>query len=103
MSFRRKSNRHDIWVDLVSRCPEISQFLPSTIMHSERMFRQFVTVGEVESEVQSSLPRLSDLSDEQIERLWKFINFEAQFDMDALLFDAFNSEFRSRVAGRSAG
>ena len=96
MSFRRKRNRHDVWLAICARHADLLSCLPEAAVQSEERFRALVTVGELVDERGRSVVRLCDLSDAEIRCLGLFIYNKAQFDMDAVCFDAFNDEYRRR-------
>ena len=69
--------------------------LPHGARETEVAFRDYVTSGTHRG-VRFS-PSVGELSVEAFEALSRFINHEAQFDMDATLFDSFNERrLRSR-------
>ena len=98
MSFRRNTNRHDFWVDICAEYSDLVASLPRCIFESEKHFRNFATRGTARDGEGVVIVSLANLTDEQINGLWDFIQNGAQFDMDASLFDAFNAEFRNRFS-----
>lgn len=92
MSFRRKSNGHDLWSALVRENAALLVDVPRGALIRESAFRDYVTRGSHRG-VELS-PSVFELSAESLAKLWTFINHRAQFDMDASLFDDFNEAFR---------
>jgi hypothetical protein len=92
MSFRRKHNRADMWTEIVAENKQLLSELPPAALRSEQAFRDYVTSG-VHAAVAFS-PSVESLSPRALEDLWTFINHKAQFDMDAVLFESFNSAFQ---------
>jgi len=96
MSFRRKSNAHDNWHALVRTNASLLDALPPKAIASEAAFRDYVTSGAHRDVVFA--PGVSELPANALLDLWTFINHRAQFDMDATLFDSFNSAFKQHHA-----
>ena len=94
MSFRRTSNAHDCWLAVVRENSNLLREIPTSVLATERAFREYVTEGAIRGSVVS--PSIPELSDQAIESLGAFIHHKAQFDMDATLFHGFNAEYRRR-------
>jgi hypothetical protein len=95
VSFRRTLNRHDLWRELLAEHVGLLDALPRGARETEAAFRDYVTSGTHRGVAFS--PSVDELSVEAFEALSRFINHEAQFDMDASLFDSFNARrLRSR-------
>ncbi len=96
MSYRRRLNAHDIWREWCVAGAAQLDGLPEDATRTEAQFRQFVTEGVLIGKAGRHVAALEDLEDHQIAGLWDFINNTTQFDMDAILFDAFNEIWRRR-------
>ena len=90
MAFRKKGNKHDLWKayclnhqDLIDKLA-----LPPWPFLNEKNFRDFASRGVLDAEGLESFG-FDDLKDAEFWELFDFIN--AYFEMDAILFDAFNS------------
>jgi hypothetical protein len=99
MSFRRKSNSHDIWLSVVQESASLLSTLPSRVIASEAAFRDYMTRSTLEG--RSVSPSVFDLSPRALDDLFSFMNRRAQFDMDIALFDDFNEAFRSSNGSNS--
>ncbi len=91
MSFRRATNRHDIWTKLVSDYRDLLNGLPSEAVQTELGLREYLTRSTHAGKPLA--PAVSELAPDTLHRVWKFLD-HAQFDMDAVLFDDFNAAFR---------
>ena len=91
-----KKNKYDLWKDWCLNFQDQinSTNLPLYIFKSESIFRDFVTNGQAYDSSNNDSLSISNFSDKQLNALWDFINRIYQFDMDAILFDAFNDEFK---------
>lgn len=96
MSFRKSHTQHDDWRSVVEANRALLEGLPIGALKSENAFRSYLTRST--DGYQELEPRVLDLDAGALERLWTFINHKVPFDMDALLFDDFNSAFRHRCA-----
>lgn len=93
---RRKLNTHEIWQRCCTENTDLLEGLPGEVVGTEKKFRTFVTHGLATDSNGQEVANLEKLTDKQIAGLWKFISVATEFDMDAMLFDAFNTEWRSR-------
>jgi hypothetical protein len=66
--------------------------LPREALANEKIFRDYVTRG-MHRGVKLA-PSVFELSRKALDDLWIFVNHNAQFDMDIILFDDFNEAFR---------
>ena len=96
MSLRRKTNSHDIWQKWCRVNGDLLEGLPREVLEKEARFREFVTKGFIVNHTGQKVADVKELTDNQLGGLWKFINVVTDFDMDAILFDAFNTEWHSR-------
>ena len=94
MSFRRTSNAHDNWLILVRENMALLGEIPAAALENEQAFRDYVTHSAHQGSVMS--PQVSSLSNKAIEDLATFFHQKAQFDMDTILFESFNNEYRLR-------
>jgi hypothetical protein len=94
MSFRRKSNSHDLWLSVVRESASLLSGLPPEAIASEARFRDYVTRGMIDG--RSVAPSVFDLSPQSLDDLFTFMHHKRQFDMDVTLFDNFNEAFRLR-------
>ncbi len=87
-----KKNKYDLWKDCcLSFQDKIDSInLPSYIFKSENIFRDFVTKGQAFDSSNNETLSISNFSVKQLNALWDFINRIYPFDMDAILFHAFN-------------
>lgn len=95
MSFRRHKNRHDAWsAYCLKHAGRLSAIgLDPKVYRSEQAFREYVTSGTVSGE-REGLKNVRELGDEQFWLLHEFIT--AYFDMDAMLFEDYESSRVSR-------
>lgn len=96
MAYRTKLNQHDWWIKVCRENETLLAFLPPFARRREEDYRTLMIEGELSSRDGLETVRLRDLTDQQVKDLWAFNQNKAQFDMDNILFDAFNQEFRSR-------
>lgn len=96
MSYRRRVNSHDIWKEWCRAGAGQLEGLPEEVTRTEAQFRWFVTQGIAVDAEGTQVATIDALADHQLARLWDFIHETTQFDMDAILFDAFNTEWRRR-------
>ncbi len=104
MSYRPEKSSHDFWRDVVRDNESLLTVLPREALANERAFRGYVTNGRYRDV--KFAPSVFELSAPALEQLWTFIQHKAQFDMDAIGFDDFNSAIaqarRSRIQIRPA-
>ncbi len=88
MSYRRKINNHDTWLQYCEKNVSIlkSIGLDQCVYKTEKIFREFVTHGTVNGN-NDGLTKASELDDDKFWMLHDFISH--YFDMDAILFDDF--------------
>ncbi len=91
MGFRRSLNSHDFWKIVVQENIGLLKALPEKATVSEAAFRDYVTCGVHRGEALE--PSMFDLSRQDLDALWDFINKKACFDMDALLFEDFKKAY----------
>jgi hypothetical protein len=94
MSFRRKTNSHEWWREVVRENAALLRDVPATAVSNKPAFCDYVTRSEHKGLKLS--PSVFELSSQALDDLWTFINYKAQFDMDAICFDHFNEAFRAR-------
>jgi hypothetical protein len=102
MSFRKSSNKHEIWQNFLDENENGLQLsgLPYFIIKTEHDFRDFLTKGVATNPEDNSTYRIENLSSENLDIIWNLINREFQFDMDVIMFDAFNNLWmKKRVSG----
>ena len=92
MSFRRASNAHDRWHNLVQANASLLGALPPDAVTSEAAFRDYATSGVHRGVVLA--PAVSELPIEALCDLGTFIHHRAHFDMDVTLFDSFTRAFQ---------
>lgn len=97
MAFRKRLNNHVAWNLICRQNMDLLQSLPRFAIASEQVFRMLMTEGTVTGPSGEQM-QLSPLTDQEVSDLWTFIRYEACFDMDAQLFDAFNREVAERRA-----
>ena len=91
MAFRRTRNRHDRWQSHLRDHEELWQAsgLPAFAHASERVLRQLLTRGSVGDPDSGREFTLDALDEQQFEALIELVLHRIPFDMDTLLFEAF--------------
>jgi hypothetical protein len=92
MAYRKQYSRHSVWQDICNENQSLLDGLPKEMWRTEKNFRSFVTHGIFVDNQGQTLLRMQELTDKDIKHIRSFID-AAQFDMDAIRFDAFNEAF----------
>jgi hypothetical protein len=93
VAYRAKQNRHDWWIKVCRENRELLAGLPPFAFAREEAFQALMTEGKLNTPDGEVV--LHDLTDQHLLALHVFFD-RAQFDMDVILFDAFNEEARQR-------
>ncbi len=88
MTYRRFYNRYEAWQHHCQQHAALIEKLqlPNWVFASQPNFRRFATTGQIDA-VSSSVYCFDQLEDSLFWDLFHFI--QTYFDMDAILFDAF--------------